>query len=340
MMEPYNMTISSEYISVVVPVYNSESSLPELIRRVSASLQWCSYEIILVNDGSKDGSLRICKDLAQQNKRVKVLSFYKNFGQISAIYAGLAHTKGMICVVMDDDLQNPPESIMTLVNKIEEGYDFAFGVPINRVQSVLRTFFSRITFWLSEVLFDKPPGIYPSSFLAVQRDVVKKIVDYKGSYPYLAGHLFRVTHHGISVKIPFASRRTGKSNYNLKKLLQLWLSGVTNNSIAPLRLATGFGCFCAVMGILAVVVVVVLKIWWQNFQAGWPSLFGTMVLFAGIQLLALGVIGEYLGRVFSLVNSMPQYHIKDMINFEAELVDELVNNSPLSSDQASLCSYK
>lgn len=301
-------------ISVVVPVYNSEKTLEELAQRIHDALAPVDFELILVNDGSRDNSLAVCRELATRHAWVRTLSFYRNFGQAAAIFAGLAEARGDIRVIIDDDLQIPPESIPVLVRQIEQGYDFAYGVPERPVQSRFRTIASQFTFYVSEALFDKPRGIRISSFLAMRGDVVDKIVRYTGPFPYLSGHLFRITHSGVNIEVPYEPRRHGRSQYRLRRLIRLWLAGVTNNSILPLRLATYSGFTMAILALLTAFVITLLKLLHKDFQAGWPSMVVIITFFSSLQLMALGVIGEYLGRVFTIVNEVPQYAVRERLN--------------------------
>lgn len=304
-------------ISIIVPVYNSEATLVELVERISRVLRSRGLlEIILVNDGSRDASASICRELATQNQSVKFISFFKNFGQASAIMAGLREAQGQICVIMDDDLQNPPEEIEKLLKAIDDGFDFVFGVSARSSQSLFRTLASRFTFRIADLMLDKPAGLYHSSFLAVRQEVVRRITDYDGPYPYLAGLIFRITHHGTNVTVASEGRRVGRSQYSLAKLIKLWINSFTNFSVVPLRVASLIGSAISLSGFLLLAVLVTQKVFYGKFLTGWVSLLGASLIFSGAQLLALGLLGEYLGRSFMVLNKSPQYSIREKLNCE------------------------
>jgi len=307
----------STKISVVVPVYNSQATLVELIERVSKVLAPVGpFEIILVNDGSRDRSADVCRKLALGNEFVKFISFFRNFGQASAILAGLREARGSVCVIMDDDLQNPPEEILKLLEGIDNGFDFAFGVTPRPSQSLFRLLASKLTFKMADLMLDKPRGLYHSSFLALRQEVVRQIVHYDGPYPYLAGLIFRVSHHGTNVMVRNDERKQGQSQYSLVKLIKLWINSFTSFSVVPLRVAGLVGSLISLSGFILLGVLVVQRLFYGRFLTGWISLLGASLIFSGVQLLALGLLGEYLGRGFMLLNKSPQYSIREKLNCE------------------------
>lgn len=302
-------------LSIIVPVYNSESTLLELTSRIFNELNGrYLYELILVNDGSQDNSYEVCRSLSSKYPFVKFVSFRKNFGQISAIVAGLREAEGKNCVVMDDDLQNPPEEIPKLVNEINKGLDFVFGVPKELKHNFFRIIGSKLTLKMADLLFGKPIDIYPSSFFVIKQELAQEITTYDGPYPYISGLIFRVTNNGVSVFVNQECRKSGKSQYCASKLLKLWLSGFTNFSILPLRLASFFGTIISFFGFAALAFLIIQKVFLGKFLEGWISIVGAIILFSGIQLLALGLLGEYVGRIFMLLNRTPQYSIKEKYN--------------------------
>lgn len=304
-------------ISIIIPVYNSELTLIELTERLIKTLENnYSFEIIFVNDGSKDNSYNSCKDLALKNKKIKFVSFYKNFGQINAVLAGMKESNGDICILMDDDLQNPPEEIPKLVSEINKGYDFVYGIPEKMNQNFMRLISSKIAFLMSELMFDKPKNLYPTSFTAIKNNVIKEIIKYEGPYPYVAGLILRVTKNGTNVIVKQLPRKVGKSQYNLIKLLRLWLSGFTNFSIIPLRIASLSGLLISLIGFAILTIIIIQKLFFAKYLSGWSSVIGSVLFFSGIQLLALGMLGEYVGRIFMILNKTPQYSIKEKYNCE------------------------
>ncbi len=302
-------------LSIIIPVYNSESTIVELSERISNVFgTYNNFEIIFVNDGSIDSSYNICKKLSEKNEHIKFISFYKNYGQTSAILAGLKEASGKVCIVMDDDLQNPPEEIPKLIDELNKGYDFIFGIPKKIQQNLFRILGSKFTLKISELMFGKPKDIYPSSFLALKNDIAQQIINYDGPYPYVSGLIFRITGNGKNVTVKQDPRKIGKSQYSITRLLKLWLSGFTNFSVLPLRVASIAGTIISLLGFIFIAVLIVQKIFFDKFLEGWTSLLGAILLFSGIQLLALGLLGEYVGRIFMLLNKTPQYSVKEKYN--------------------------
>jgi undecaprenyl-phosphate 4-deoxy-4-formamido-L-arabinose transferase len=304
-------------VTIVVPVYNSESTIQRLVEELKDELSpKCSYEVVLVNDGSTDKSYEVCRQMAMRDSNIKFISLFKNFGQTNAIMAGLREANGEIIVVMDDDLQNPPSEIHKLLDAIHRGYDFVFGAPIGKAQQTLgRRLGSYVNFKMAEIVFKKPRGLYPSSYYAIRKSVVREVVKYDGPFPYISGFMFRVTNNGCNVSVQHNPRAHGKSGYGLRKLILLWLSGFTNFSILPLRLSTFMGAVSAIAGFAFLLFIVVRKLLMPDvILSGWTSVVGIVLAFAGIQLLALGMLGEYVGRIFLIINRNPQYTIREKYN--------------------------
>ncbi len=302
-------------LSVIIPVYNSEATLAELVEKLCGEFSGkYDYEIILVNDGSKDQSYEVCKKIAAGKKFVKFLSLFRNYGQINALMAGLNEAEGKISLIMDDDLQNLPKDTHKLIAKINEGFDFVFGIPKKPKQSFFRIFGSRLTYWMAEIMLGKPKNLYPSSYLALTHGLAREIIKYGGPYPYLSGLIFRVSKNGTNVIVDQDPRKYGVSQYSLTKLLCLWLNGFTNFSVLPLRISSLFGLIVALIGFLVLIYLLIQKVFFTTFLGGWVSIIGAILLFSGIQLLALGIAGEYVGRIFMLLNKSPQFSIKERYN--------------------------
>jgi undecaprenyl-phosphate 4-deoxy-4-formamido-L-arabinose transferase len=228
--------------------------------------------------------------------------------------AGLREARGNICVVMDADLQNPPEEVPKLVAGLDDEYDFVFGVSPRMHQGRLRAAASRMTFWMANLMFEKPRTVYPSSFFAIRRSVVREITAYDGPYPYISGLIFRATNRGRNVNVEYHARKAGKSCYNLAGLLRLWFRGFTNFSVLPLRVASFSGMIISLLGFVVLAVILIRRVFLEELMMGWASIIGATLLFSGIQLLALGMVGEYVGRIFMLLNKTPQYAIRERIN--------------------------
>ena len=206
-------------LTIVIPVYNSQQTIERLVADMKRELEnKFEYNFVLVNDGSTDDSYNICKKMAFDDKRVRFLSFYKNFGQINAIFAGFHEADGDIIIVMDDDLQNPPKEVHKLISAIQNGYDFVYGNPNSMKQNLWRRLISYLRVKAEEISFNKPKGLYSSSYYAVRKNVVKEIIKYNGPFPYPPGLILSVTRNGLNVPVEHCKRESGQSGYNFKKL--------------------------------------------------------------------------------------------------------------------------
>jgi polyisoprenyl-phosphate glycosyltransferase len=303
-------------VTVVVAVYNSERTIAELVERMNVVLKDYDHNFVLVDDGSTDQSYPVCLRLAESDSRVRFISFFRNYGQLSAILAGLRAADGEIVIVMDDDLQNPPEEAHKLLAAMRQGYDFVFGTPIGKPrQPLARRLGSYLNRKMCELLFSKPNGLYASSYYAITQQLAQAIVTYDGPYPYISGFIFRTTSNGCNVPVLHHPRSHGKSGYTLPKLVGLWIRGLTNFSVVPLRLSMLVGFTATVFGVMVLCYILLLKLCaWEQVSAGWTSTMGTVLLSSGIQLFSLGVLGEYVGRIFLLLNKQPQYAIKETFN--------------------------
>lgn len=310
------------FVSIVIPIYNSEKSIEILIRKIELSLTDLRYEIVLVNDGSKDNSCYICSKIAKVNKSVKFINLSKNFGQHNAIMAGLNIVKGDLVVVLDDDLQTPPEAIPKLILEINKGYDIVFANYKYKSHSIFKKFGSKLNDITLNFLLNKPKDIRITSFFITRKFIVKEIIKYKGPYPFIGGLLFRTTDNISKVYIKHGGRVFGKTNYNLIKLLRLWINGFTNFSIKPLRISFILGCLCSISGFLAALVIIIYKLTNPNIVVGWSSILVSILILSGLQLIVLGSLGEYIGRIFLSINNHPQFIIRDCYNIEGESTDK------------------
>jgi len=301
-------------ISIVIPVYNSEDSLRELVERINAEMAIYSFEIIFVNDGSRDRSLQILYELAMCNSNITVLDLARNFGQHNAIMAGLRLAQGDIVVLMDDDLQNPPAEIHKLIAPLLEGScDVVYGRYLIKKHSWFRNLGSAFNDRVADVMIHKPHDLYFCAFKAMRSFVVAEITRYDGAYPYIDGLIFRATQSICSVVVDHKERNMGTSNYTLRKLIRLWLNMFTNFSILPLRVVTVFGLLMAMLSFVFAFMVIVERFWFDFMPQGWASLIVSIMLLAGIQLASIGLLGEYLGRTYLSINQTPQYVIREIV---------------------------
>ena len=299
-------------ISVVIPVYNSQECLPELVRRLTKALDALDrrYEILLVNDGSPDKSWQVIVDLCQVYGTLKGINLRRNFGQDNAIMAGLNYASGEVIVIMDDDLQHDPDDIGALLAGLEKGYDVCYALFERKRQSWLKNLGSRFNDKVANLILKKPKHIYLSPFKAIVREVVDEIIKYDGPFPYVDGLLFRVTRSITRVPVAHHERFAGAGNYTLVKAIRVWLRLATNFSLVPLRLATCLGFLSSGMGFGLAAYFIIRKLMGGS-PLGWASTIVTILFLGGVQLITLGIIGEYVGRTFLHGSREPQFVVRD-----------------------------
>jgi undecaprenyl-phosphate 4-deoxy-4-formamido-L-arabinose transferase len=309
-------------VSVVVPVFNSEGTLAALVERLHRALaSRYQLEIVLVNDGSADRSGEVCRELAGRHAFVRFVGLSRNFGEHNAVMAGLCHASGDCAVIIDDDLQNPPEEVAALVDKLSEGYDVVFSRYESKQHSLLRNFGSHVNNAAATVLLRKDWDLYLSSFKAISRFVIDEITRYQGPYPYVDGLILRVTRNIATQPVRHEPRAQGRSNYTTARLLQLWLNMFTNFSILPLRVASLAGLVFSLSGLLLAVFFVVERLARPDMPAGWASIAVIVLVVSGIQLFALGMIGEYLGRLYLKDNGSPMFVVRETANCQEPAAD-------------------
>ena len=316
-MTPPAMVAARPDVSIVVPVYRSESILPHLVAQVKAAMQAADmadrFELILVNDASPDGSWNVIRELAMGHPFVKGICLARNFGQHNATMAGLNHAEGEVVVIMDDDLQHPPQTIMTLVNAVRDGFDVCYTTYVNRQHAVWKRLGSWFNDRVASFLLNKPRGLYLSSYKALHRRVVQDVIRYDGPYAYIDGLILDITRHVTSVPVAHQTRYEGKGNYGLRRSISLWLMMATSFSIIPLRIASATGLVLAAISAVAMIVVIIEKLRHPETPAGWASMLVIVLFMGGLQLLCLGVIGEYLGRAYLKLNRKPQFAVRERI---------------------------
>lgn len=309
----------NQKISIIIPCYKSSETLPAVIDSLSNvinSREDFSYEVILVNDGSPDDgkTWNIIKKLSKNNRLIRGINLAKNFGQHNAMMAGYKSSKGDIIVGMDDDGENNPKFMFQLIEKIQDGYDCAMG-EYDEKRKGFRSLGTKINNLMAEKLINKPKNITLTSYYACKRFVVDQICEYDNAYPYIAGLLLQATENIATVKIKKENRISGKSNYSLRKLIKLWVSGFTAFSVKPLRISSTIGFVCAFIGFVLGIVVIIRKIV-LDIMLGWSSIVAIILFIGGLIMLMLGMIGEYIGRIYLSINKAPQFVIKEKINFE------------------------
>jgi len=301
-------------LSIIVPVYRSASILPRLVEEVRSacvnSARIETFELILVCDASPDNSWDIIEQLAHDNSFVKGVCLRRNFGQHNATMAGLSLSLGSNVVIMDDDLQHPPSEIPHLVEALQKGADVCYTRYGNRQHQAWKKMGSMFNNWVATLLLAKPKNLYLSSFKALRREVVIEVIRYNGPYAYIDGLILDVTRNIVSIEIEHQARYSGESGYNLIRSVSLWLKMATGFSIVPLRFASMLGLMITLIAFLSLIFVVSARIINPSISAGWPSVISTILFLGGVQLACIGIIGEYIGRTYLLVNRKPQYVIR------------------------------
>lgn len=303
-------------VSFVIPCYRSEHTLPGVIEEINGAMEKMaaySYEIILVNDSSPDDTIHTIRSLCEKYANIKGIDLAKNFGQHAALMAGMRHAKGDVVVCLDDDGQTPADEVGKLLDKLNEGYDVVYASYGKKKHNLFRNFGSKVNELMTRVMLGKPKELYISSYFAAKRFVIDDMIRYEHSYAYVIGLVLRATKNIANVEVSHRARTEGTSGYTLKKLLSLWFNGFTAFSIKPLRVATVIGTLCAGGGFLYGIYTIVKRLLMPDIQAGFSALMSMLVFMGGMIMLMLGLIGEYIGRIYISMNSSPQYVIREVI---------------------------
>jgi glycosyltransferase involved in cell wall biosynthesis len=290
-------------LSVVIPVYHGAVTIQKLVESVQEKLCEYSFEIILINDGSKDDSERKCLELSEKFDNISFLSLRKNFGEFNAVICGLNHVKGDYAVIIDDDFQNPPSEIIKLLETAQNGdFDVVYGQYNEKKHHQFRNLGSWFVNQITTSLFKKPQDLYLSSFKLIKKDVIEEICRYKGPYPYIDGLIFNVTDNVGKVTVLHDDRHHGESNYTAKKLASLFLNIIFGYSLLPVRLAMFLGLF-------STLIAIILSVLQFLDIVDYP--IRLVVLFVGgVQLITIGIVGEYIGKTFLTQSNTPQYTLK------------------------------
>lgn len=302
-------------VSIVVPVYNSETTLVELVGRIESVLSPLThiFEVVLVNDGSKDNSWRQISSLVEKNSFVRGINLMQNYGQHNALIAGIDSCRYDIIVTTDDDLQHPPEEIPKMLTKLNEGYDVVYGRPMKRHHSAWRNISSKILKAVLRLVLGAEMGGHSSAFRAFRVNLRRGFVNFKDAQlsidVLLSWSASRVTH----VLVEHSDRRAGKSGYTLRKLMLLAFNMLTGYSTLPLRIASGLGLVTAIYGLMVFFYVIIQRLTQENYVPGFAFLAAEVALFAGLQLFAIGVIGEYIARLHFRTMGKPPYVVREKI---------------------------
>jgi len=311
-------------LSVVVPVYNSEQTLAPLVERIASTLDatGSSFEIILVNDGSRDGSWRKIRELAAAYDSVRGFSLMRNYGQHNALLVGIRAARHQWIVTLDDDLQNPPEEIPKLLAKLDEGYDVVYGTPETRRDNLWRRTTSAMVRWLLRSALGTDVARTASSFRAFRSVLRDAFAHYQSNFVSIDVLLTWGASRFSAVTVEHRERAAGESNYSFARLMLTALDVITAFSTRPLRLASLIGFAFTLLGIAVLAWVVGRYLWLGYSFPGFPFLASVIAIFAGAQLFALGIIGEYLARVHMRIMGRPTGLVRETVGLVAESVDE------------------
>lgn len=304
-------------LSFVIPCYRSADSISQVVHGIIKTVESDArfeYEIICINDCSPDNTYQVLKQLSQENLKIKVIDLSRNFGQHSALMAGFNHVTGDIIVCLDDDGQNPPSEMFKLIDKLDEGYDLVSAKYSKKKHSLFRKIGTKISFAMSSYLVGKPKDIDLNSYYVFKRYVLDEVIKYDNPYPFVHGLILRVTRNMANVEIDHKERQSGSSGYNLKKLFGLWMNGFTAFSEKPLRIASIIGCICAGLGFLYGLIIIIRKLLNPEILVGYSSMMAVILFLCGMIMLFLGLLGEYIGRIYISINNAPQYAIRETIN--------------------------
>lgn len=305
----------TQKLSIVIPCYNSSKTIEKVVNLSRQEIEklHLDYEFILVNDGSSDDTFAAIEKICNEDKRVIGVELSKNFGQHNAIMAGLNQASGDLILGMDDDLQTHPSQIPKLLATMEQGYDVVYATYPEKKHSLYRNLGSKFYRWTMHVLTGRSKDVKTSSFWVAKDFVIKEVIKYTAPHPHISALIFRVTNNVGNVVVEHHDREYGQSGYTFIKLVKLWSTSI-NFSITPLRIVTTLGFICGFIGLIATAVVFVSKLLQPSTVLGWSSLMAVLLLATGLIIFSIGMVGEYVGRLFVGEGSFPQFVIKEELN--------------------------
>ena len=310
-------------ISVIIPVYNGSETISSLVDKLIHELAY-RLEIVLVNDGSIDNSEAICIALYEQYPAiVRFYSLAKNVGEHNAVMAGLNQSKGDYAVIIDDDFQNPVSEVYKLIAYgISQDFDAVFSYYDKKYHSFWRNIGSQFNNLVASQMLHKPRKLYLSSFKIINRFLIDEVIKYTLPFPYIDGLILRSSSHIGQIKLKHQARSQGRSGYTLYKLIALWMNMFTNFSVLPLRLSIFIGFIFSIVGFLMGISTIMMKIYDPSLPMGYASLMFGISIFSGIQLIAIGMVGEYIGRIFLSINKQAQFSIRKIYDNKAKKIKD------------------
>ena len=302
-------------ISIIIPVFNSENTIEILVNNIVQTLgENYKFEIILINDSSKDNTEEKCKKLVEKYMSVVLYSLAKNFGEHNAVMAGLNKCSGDYAIIMDDDLQHSADSLLELIRfgmKEKNNFDVVYTYYDKMKYNFFRNFGRKFNDLIANLLLDKPKFLYLSSFKLINRFLITEIIKYRSPFTYIDGIILGITNKIGRVKVVHDQRSHGKSGYTIRKLLQVWSSMFTGFSVVPLRLSLILGSMLSILGFIFALLTFIERIIDNTVPSGYATIIIAVTIFAGAILIALGLLGEYVGRIFMSLNKKPQFTIRD-----------------------------
>ncbi len=306
-----------QLVSFVIPCYRSAQTIGGVVQEIREAMKGLSqyrYEVILINDASPDDTFETIRALCGENRDICGVNLARNFGQHAALMAGFRYVRGDIVVCLDDDGQTPASEVYKLLSGIEAGSDVVYAKYTNKRHSGFRNFGSKVNDLMARVMLGKPKELYVSSYFAAKRFVVEELLRYENPYPYVIGLVLRTTRKITNAEVTHRERKVGVSGYTIGKLLGLWFNGFTAFSVKPLRIATVIGTLSACGGFAYGIFTVIKKLVNPAVPVGFSALMSAVVFFCGLILLMLGIIGEYIGRIYISMNNSPQYVIRECLD--------------------------
>ncbi len=311
-------------VTLIVPVYCEEEVIEECYKRIKSvmdSLTNYGYELIFINDGSTDNTLNILKNIVAQDKRVKIINFSRNFGHQIAITAGLDKAESDAAIIIDADLQDPPELIPEMIKKWEEGYKIVYARRVTRKgERKFKLWSASIFYWVLKKLTDIKIPLNTGDFRLIDKRVVRELRKIKEKNRFVRGLSSWVGFQQVGIEYEREKRFAGKTKYPLKKMISFALDGILSFSQKPLKIALNIGFISILLGIVMIIYVFIGKIFFPAItMPGWASILIAVVFFGGVQLFTIGIIGEYIGRIYDETKNRPLYIIEDEVNFEKEI---------------------
>lgn len=303
-------------ISFVIPCYRSARTIEGVVAEIQETMAFMpeyAYDIFLVNDCSPDDTFEVIRTLCAKYDNIAGISLARNFGQHAALMAGLRRSDGDIVVCLDDDGQTPANEVGKLLAGIENGSDVVYASYENKHHSAFRNFGTWMNDIMTRMMLGKPKELHLTSYFAARRFVVDSMLRYENCYPYIIGLVLRATRNISNVPVNHRSRVVGTSGYTMKKLLGLWFNGFTAFSILPLRITTVTGITFAAAGFVYGIYTVVKKFVNPHVPLGFSALMAAVVFIGGMLMIMLGLIGEYIGRIYISINNSPQYVVKEEV---------------------------